>query len=218
MNNGEDWTESTYALAEEAIGYAFSDKALLLRCFTHSTYAGREASNERLEFLGDAVLQLIVTEMLYRTSGADEGKLTETRKQYVSQRALETAESRVRLMRFLRHAGGESNVGGKTRSSLFEAVLGGIYLDGGMGEAERFVSRFLSEIETDNYKTLLQEYVQERQRATPHYATSETEAGYRCTVTALGASAEGEGGSKKEAETQAAKRLYRYFSEKRTHS
>ena len=73
MRNGEDWTEQTRAQAEEAIGYAFRDGELLKACFTHSTFSnvfgGRD--NERLEFLGDSVVQLYITEKLYTPSGAD---------------------------------------------------------------------------------------------------------------------------------------------------
>lgn len=210
MNSGEDWTEQTAALAEKAIGYCFRDKALLKTCFTHASYTNvsGEPSNERLEFLGDAVLELSVTENLFKNCSADEGKLTELRKQYVSQNALSRAEERARLMRFLRFSGGESNVKGKTASNLFEAVVAGIYLDGGMGAAEKFLARFLTVTETQNYKTLLQELVQERTKNTPVYETENRNGNYVCRVRALGEEAAGEGASKKAAETDAAKTLF----------
>lgn len=216
MTSGEDWNENTAAEAERAVGYTFRDKQLLVTCFTHKSYTnyrGQE-NNERLEFLGDAVLELCVTESLYLGRSEDEGRLTELRKQYVSKAALERAERKAGLMRFLRYSGGESNVSGKTSSNLFEAVVAGIYLDGGMKPVRKFLKRYLVEIETDNYKTLLQELVQEREKKTPCYRVFQTEDGYRCEATALGKSAAGEGESKKSAEVSAAKALYQILSER----
>lgn len=217
MLSGEDWTEETGREAEKAMGYAFSDKALLKTCFTHKSWANAVggAHNERLEFLGDAVLELCVTETLYASLDEDEGKLTERRKQLVSMRALERAERRAGLMRFLRFSGGENNVSGKTSSNLFEAVVAGIYLDGGAGEAKKFLSRFLSETDADNYKSRLQEIVQERERRTPQYEVRESEEGFVCTVRALGRSARGTGTSKKAAETEAAKKLCQILTERK---
>lgn len=210
MTNGQDWTEKTYAEAERTLGYTFGDRALLLKAFTHSSFSviSGEENNERLEFLGDAVLELVVTEMLVKRSRENEGKLTELRKQYVSQTALERAEAKIGLMRYLRYSGGESNVGGKTNSNLFEAVVGAIYLDGGLKAASAFISAHLSETETENYKTLLQELTQEREHETPEYRVRERNGRYECTVSALGTSASGQGASKKAAETAAAKALY----------
>ena len=206
---------NTLCLIEEALGYTFQDKQLLLTAFTHSSYAYQHGveSNERLEFLGDAVLQLAVTEMLLLTSKEDEGKLTELRKQYVSKPALEQAEKRVDLMRFLRYSGGENNVGGKTRSNLFEAVIGAIYLDGGLEAAKQFLRTHLSEIASENHKTVLQEYVQEREKTPPVYDTQEVEGGFECIAKALGCSASGFGTSKKAAETEAARKLFKILSE-----
>ena len=102
------WTEEELTAAEGAIGHTFSDRALLKMSFTHSSLAvSGQQSNERLEFLGDAVLEILVTERLYHDVDAPEGTLTELRKRYVSKAALECAERRVGLMRFLRYAGGE---------------------------------------------------------------------------------------------------------------
>lgn len=215
MNNGEDWSEEAERRAEEAIRYVFSDKQLLRTCFTHSSFTnvGGGRNNERLEFLGDAVLQLIVTEELYHDGEKSEGELTELRQRYVSRSALERAEARLGLMRFMRRSGGESNVGGKTASNLFEAVLGGIYLDGGMQAARAFLSRTLSETEFWNYKTKLQELVQERVKTTPEYHVYEIDGGYACTVRALGKAARGSGASKKAAETAAAKSLYKALTD-----
>ncbi len=210
MNSGEDWSETTANEAEAAIGYKFRDRELLKTCFTHTSFAniGRCAHNERLEFLGDAVLELCVSEELFLKSRGDEGKLTELRKQYVSRPALERAEKRAGLMRFLRYSGSYTNVSGKTPSNLFEAVVAGIYLDGGMKEVKAFLTRFLSETETENYKSLLQELVQKQPGCFPEYRIKEGKGGFRCTVSALGRSATGEGESKKAAETAAAQALY----------
>lgn len=214
MLNGEDWTESTAEEAERVLGYRFRDRELLRTCFTHKSYSNLcgAANNERLEFLGDAVLQLSVTEELFHDHTEDEGRLTELRKQYVSKSALERAERAAGLMRFLRYSGGKSNVSGKTPSNLFEAVVAGIYLDGGMEEVKAFLKRYLAGIETENYKTMLQEYVQGRTKSTPDYHTYESDGKYICRASALGESAVGEGESKKAAETAAAKKLYTIFS------
>ena len=210
MNSGEDWNEQTPKQAEEAIGYRFRDKELLKTCFTDTSFAnlGKGEHNERLELLGDAVLELCVTEELYHRSSGDEGKLTELRKQYVSRSALECAEKRAGLMRFLRYSGGAGNVSGKTASNLFEAVVAGIYLDGGMEKVKTFLHRFLAETQTENYKSLLQELVQKHPNSFPEYRVVEKNGKFHCTVSALGDSAQGEGESKKAAETAAAQALY----------
>lgn len=195
------------ARAEAALGYRFKEKALLRLCFTHASVSGEE-SNERLEFLGDAVLELYVTEKLYRDSSAREGQLTELRKRYVSREALEGAECRLGLLPYLRYAGGEDALRGKTASNLYEAAVGAIYLDGGYGAAADFLSRTLFEADTRNYKSLLQEYVQQRSHMTPVYDTCAEEGGFVCEARALGESAAGRGANKKLAEQAAAKSLY----------
>lgn len=216
MKPSEDWDKQTPLLAEEALGYTFQDKALLKQCFTHKSFAdnNHEQDNERLEFLGDAVLQLAVSESLYLRESADEGSMTETRKRYVSREALTGAAKKADILKFLRYAGGEDTIGGKTPSNLFEAVVAGIYLDGGMNAARAFLKRFLEEGEFCNYKSLLQEYVQERAKRPPEYVTRETENGYGCTVRALGKEAEGSGQSKKLAEVSAAEKLLKLFKER----
>lgn len=210
MHSGQSWTKEDETAAEQAIGYVFRDKNLLRTAFTHNSYTNfrGEESNERLEFLGDAVLQLAVTEALYLHSAADEGELTRIRKNYVARPALERAADRAGLMRFMRYSGGESNIAGKTASNLFEAVTAAIYLDGGMKQAQAFLQHFLTEAKLENYKSVLQEYTQEREKKTPKYSGEDTENGYRCTVTALGKSATAEAASKKLAEQDAAKALY----------
>ncbi len=216
MNNGEDFTNEILQEAERALGYGFRDKTLLKVCFTHKSYSNAKGgkNNERLEFLGDSVLQLAITEMLFKTSEKDEGALTELRQKYVSQTALEQATERAGLKRFLRHSGGSENLGGKTASNLFEAVVGAIYLDGGMKEAKGFLNRYLELSEEVNYKTLLQEFVQEKTKKTPDYAIEEWAGKYKSTVTALGENAEGTGDSKKAAEAKAAEALYKKLTKR----
>lgn len=216
MKPSEDWDERIPLLAQEALGYTFQDKSLLKQCFTHKSFAdnNHEPDNERLEFLGDAVLQLAVSEALFLRETADEGSMTETRKRYVSREALNAAAKKADILKFLRYAGGEDTIGGKTPSNLFEAVVAGIYLDGGMNAARAFLKRFLVEGEFCNYKSLLQEYVQERAKEKPEYLTRETDGGYGCTVHALGKEAEGFGKSKKLAEVSAAEQLLKRFKER----
>ena len=216
MNPSEDWDETIPPKAEKALGYIFQNKALLKQCFTHKSFAdnNHEPHNERLEFLGDAVLQLAVSESLYLREDMSEGSMTETRKRYVSREALTKAAQKAGILKFMRYAGGEDTLGGKTPSNLFEAVVAGIYLDGGMNAARAFLKRFLEESEFCNYKSLLQEYVQERAKRPPEYKTKETEEGYACTVRALGKEAEGFGKSKKLAEVSAAEKLLKLFKER----
>ncbi len=216
MRPSEDWDKNTALRAEETLGYVFRDKELLKQCFTHKSFANgkKERDNERLEFLGDAVLQLAVSESLYLRDGTDEGKMTEARKRFVSRDALTRAAEKAGILAFLRYAGGEDTVRGKTPSNLFEAVVAGIYLDGGMNAARNFLKRFLSESVDGNYKTQLQEYVQERKKRPPVYETEERENGFGCVVRALGQEARGFGQSKKLAETDAAEKLLRRFKER----
>ncbi len=214
MRNGEDWSARTRREAEDAIGYTFSDVELLKACFTHKSYSNvhaKESHNERLEFLGDAVLGLCVSEQLFKSISDEEGELTSRRKNYVSRTALEKACKAAGLMRFLRYSGGENNVGGKTPSNLFEAVIAGIYLDGGLTQAKAFIDRFLTETRLENYKSLLQEWVQGRHGSSPTYQNEEAKGGFLCTVTALGRSGKGKGESKQAAEQVAAKQLYETF-------
>ena len=216
MNPSEDWDETIPQKAEKALGYTFQDKSLLKQCFTHKSYAdnNHEPDNERLEFLGDAVLQLAVSESLYLRTDENVGDMTKTRQRYVSKDALNRACCKADILRFLRYAGDENTVKGKTPSNLFEAVVAGIYLDGGMNEARAFLKRYLEEINFCDYISLLQEFVQERTKNKPEYTTRETENGYECTVRALGKEAEGFGKSKKLAEASAAEKLLKLFKER----
>ena len=214
MRSGEDFTKEILAAAEKAIGYTFRDRELLTTCFTHRSYASvaHVKDNERLEFLGDAVLELVVSEKLYEEyPEKSEGELTKLRADYVSKTALKNLCEREKFWEFLRYSGDfKNNLGDKPIESLPEAIIGAIYLDGGKEAAQAFIWRFVSPAGTVNYKGRLQEYVQEGDDKTlPSYETLESaeENKFRVRVTALGKSAEGCGKNTAEAETEAAKRL-----------
>ncbi len=213
MNNGQDWTEETVRAAEHALGYTFCDKELLRKAFTHPSYKNFRAceDNDQLEFLGDAVLQLCVSEQIYAEQPAlTAGEMTEARKKCVSKEALTAAERRADLMRFLRYSGGKENLAGKTNSNLFEAVTAAIYLDGGKQAAEKFLFAYIQPLETRDYISELQVYVQNLIKKPPVYIEEGEENGmFRIRAEALGKSARGSGESKQIAKTQAAERLLR---------
>lgn len=213
-----------YAEIEQKIGYTFRDKALLKEAFTHSTYANAYGgrSNERMEYLGDSVLQLVVTDWQYRSDDkASEGELTKERQLLVCEDALDKAVRTLELGKYLLLSGGKANVGKKTVSSLFESVTAAIYLDGGYTAAKEFIYRhaILRSVDAEeNPKGALQEYLQSMGEQPPTY-TFEKEGKdnapiFRVKATALNRTAEGEGGSKKQAEAKAAAALLRALTEK----
>ena len=202
---------------ENKIGYTFQDKDLLRVAFTHSTYANAYGGkdNERMEYLGDAVLQLVVTEWQFaRYERAEEGEMTRQRQKYVCEEALDEAARGLGLQKYLLVAGGKANVGRKTVSSLFETVVAAIYLDGGYDAAKAFIVKY-GRLETQsvstNYKGALQELLQSKGEQPPVYKTvksgKDNAPTFVATAIAMGETATGEGGSKKEAEQQAAQRL-----------
>ncbi|MBQ9802521.1 MAG: ribonuclease III [Clostridia bacterium] len=165
---------------EACIGYTFADAALLQRALTHSSYAneqkgGRDGSNERLEFLGDSVLSLTVCSYLYNAYPAlPEGRLTILRKNVVCQRALADYAAKIDLGSFLLLGRGEAKDGRekpKLLEDAFEALLGAMYLDSGdLARVAEFVLPFVREelakterelLPFEDYKTLLQQYVQQ---------------------------------------------------------
>ena len=203
---------------EKKLGYEFKNKALLKEAFTHSTYAhvhgGKD--NERIEYLGDAVLQLVVTEWQYaRDKRASEGELTRERQNHVCEEALYEDVSALGLEKYLLYEGSVANLGKKTVSSLFETVVGAIYLDGGYEPAREFVithGRLEEESPPVNYKGELQEALQRKGKKLPVYENLE-KAGkdnapvFTVKVTAMGASEIAKGRSKKDAEQEAARLL-----------
>ena len=195
---------------EKILGYAFQDKSLLERALTHSTYANSHGceDNYRLEYLGDSVLQFIVTEKQYLTSRDDEGTLTKRRQEIVCEEALLKGVDEMGLRGWLRYEGSGQNVGKKTWSSLYESVLAAIYLDGGMAEAKAFVKRHPTDGDKPrNYKGDLQEFLQGKGLPTPIYESRESGDGFESVVTACEKKASGKGTSKRAAEQLAAKNL-----------
>lgn len=171
---------------EEVLGYPFRDRGLLSLALSHASWcneqgADRPEDNERLEFLGDAVLGLIVGHRLMaRYPAAREGALSVTRAQVVSEAGLSELASRLGLGAWVRLGRGEERSGGREKPSIladaFEAVLGAVYLDGGFAAAWDLVGRLLaSRIETVeltgfyDFKTRLQEACQARLKSTPTY-------------------------------------------------
>jgi ribonuclease-3 len=159
------------------LGYEFGDESLLLLALTHTSYAaehqaGHSESNERLEYLGDAILKAIIADQLMRLlQSADEGRLSKLSAQILSGRALAEAALTLDLQRYIRLGHGEEISGGRTRrrnlAGVMEAVIGAIYRDGGFGPARDFVVRVMEPIieraisgPVSDYKTALQEYVQ----------------------------------------------------------
>ena len=156
---------------EKNIGYHFRDKNLLKAAVTHSSFAnenrGGLAYNERLEFLGDAVLQLVTSEKLFKENpDMPEGRMSKQRAALVCEDALAGYSKEIQLGDFMLLGKGEEATGGRHRPSIladaFEALIGAIFLDGGMDNAKRFVRRFLDAAHTSlkDYKTLLQEIIQ----------------------------------------------------------
>lgn len=176
---------------QQKIGHVFIREELLNEALTHSSHAneaaGRARSNERLEFLGDAVLELCITEALYaRYPDADEGQLTTFRAMLVNERSLASQARDLGLDLALLLGRGEENQGGRSRPGLlsdaFEALLGAIFLDGGYDVAKEWVlKRFkglwprASEVSAEkDYKTKLQELTQQRFRDRPVYVLEDT--------------------------------------------
>ncbi|HWQ57682.1 MAG TPA: ribonuclease III [Clostridia bacterium] len=164
---------------EEKLNYAFGDLALLDTAMTHTSYVkgdGRaQAHNERLEFLGDAVLELCVSERLYkRFADFDEGDMTRLRAQTVCEGALYEVAKGLDIGDTLLLGRGEDHSGGRDKPSILsdalEALIGALYIDGGMESARRFIMGFIdSSVDAaltggalKDYKTMLQEYVQKR--------------------------------------------------------
>lgn len=169
---------------ESKIGYVFQNKMLLKQALTHSSFANEQKVNrwqdyERLEFLGDAVLELISSEFLFKsTPSLPEGKMTRMRSSMVCELALAYCAREIDLEDFIFLGKGEESTGGRRRDSIvsdvMEALIGGIYLDGGLEEARAFVSRFiLSDLENKKLfydsKTILQEEVQKKQMGDLRY-------------------------------------------------
>ncbi len=160
-----------YSILENRIGYEFKNKDLLINALTHTSFAfeHKGINNERLEFLGDAVLEMVSSEFLYITkSDMPEGEMTKLRASLVCEPTLAMEARNIGLEKFLYLGKGEENTGGRNRDSIIsdalEALIGAIYLDGGIEKAKNFIIEYvLRNIEKKKLfhdsKTILQERI-----------------------------------------------------------
>ena len=171
---------------ETAIGYRFKNISLLQNALTHSSYANERwhnslLSNERLEFLGDSVLGMLVADYLYRTfPDRPEGELTRMRADMVCEHTLATAANRIGLGEHLQLGHGEEQGGGRARESILadamESVIAACFLDGGLDAALKIVRQFIlvevpvKKLNNADYKTALQELVQQKKNQVLSYA------------------------------------------------
>jgi ribonuclease-3 len=213
---------------EAKLGYGFGNAELLERALTHRSYvkektgSGRGASNELLEYLGDSVLGLAVSEHLIQGHPlAAEGELSKRRSQLVSEAHLHRVALRLDLGPYLLLGRAEERAGGREKKALLadavEALIAAVYLDGGLEKARQAVSRWVleyvdgDELLVTDYKTALQELLQERRMAAPRYeVVKESGPEHRKVFTVRAMiegreAAEAEGASKKSAEQAAAR-------------
>ena len=215
MDSAEKWLYTHFA-------YEFEDASLLQRALTHRSAAGR--NNERLEFLGDAVLDFVVSDMVFRRyPDADEGELSRLRASLVRDTTLAEIASSIGLGDHLILGGGELKSGGYRRASILadavEAIFGAIFLDRGFPAADQAIRRLLGERvrnlpsvdELKDPKTRLQEALQARGHGLPEYATQSVSGqahrqvfDVTCAVPALELVTEGRGSSRRDAEQSAA--------------
>ena len=221
----EDDSILSFESFEEKIGYHFKDRSLLRQALTHRSFvneagSGREASNERLEFLGDAVLELAVSIRLYSERPHDpEGTMSKTRAALVCESALSKKAETLGIGRVLLLGKGEEKTGGRSKPSVtsdaLEALIGAVYLDGGFQAAASLIDAYvlndIGKSAQPDYKTRLQEYVQKNGGGTVQYRLS-GESGpdhskiFTMTAVIAGEECEsGPGRSKKAAEQMAAK-------------
>lgn len=208
---------------EDIIGYHFKDKDLLDEALTHpSLFSAKQNKRnyERLEFLGDSVISLVVSEMLFTMfPDESEGKLAKRRANLVCRDAIVKIAEEVNLGRFLKLSAGEENMGGrKNRANLentFEAIAGAVYLDGGYRSAKAFVTKLWKNLIEDHEhpiespKTILQEWAQSMGKPVPHYKVITTEGPshaplFTIEVTIDGKKTKASGSSKRDAEKKAA--------------
>jgi ribonuclease-3 len=220
----------TLTPVEESFGYTFKDSGLLRRALTHRSYG--VPHNERLEFLGDSVLNCTIALALYeKFPELPEGELSRLRASLVSQPALAALARELQLGRHLRLGEGEIKSGGAARPSILsdavEAVLGAILLDGTFESVRTVVGRVfgntLAAISPatagKDAKTLLQEWLQGRRQALPHYVVTairgeahEQEFEVECVIAQLNIRCTGRGSSRRRAEQDAARRAFELAS------
>lgn len=210
---------------QQRLGHRFSRPERLRRALTHRSWGAEH--NERLEFLGDAVLSLAVSALLFQRHGdSDEGDLTRVRAHLVREDSLHRAALSLGLPEVLRLSEGEQRGGGALRPSILadavEALIGAVFLDGGYASAQALVEGLFGEIiqstEAESWskdaKTELQEWLQARRVPVPAYRISATRGQahaqtfeVECAVATLGLAERGEGRSRRSAEQEAARRM-----------
>ncbi|MCL1936089.1 MAG: ribonuclease III [Defluviitaleaceae bacterium] len=176
---------------ENIINYKFKDKQLLSQTFTHSSYIYENemhslSDNERLEFLGDAVLQIVISRYLYDTyKSLDEGELTKLRASIVCEPSLAIICRNLNLGNFIAFGKGEEKTDGKNKDSnladLYEAIIGAIYLDGSIEESKKFIDvtlipyidKIKQDVRNKDYKTELQELLQKTSKNFAKYVIIE---------------------------------------------
>ena len=216
---------------EAAIGYQFHNISLLQNALTHSSYANERwhnslLSNERLEFLGDSILGMLVAEYLFRSfPNRPEGELTRMRADMVCEKTLASVAARIHLGDHLMLGHGEEQGGGRSRDSILadavESVIAACFLDGGIEAAQKFIRTFIlvevpvSQMHNTDYKTKLQELVQQKKNQVLSYTlTGESGPDHDKHFTVAvslngGMVGQGEGRSKKRAEQEAARAAIR---------
>lgn len=220
---------------EEKIGYSFKNKDIIFEALSHSSFAneykhGRH-SNERLEFLGDSVLSIVISEHLFKHfKHLPEGDLTKIRASLVCEKALFEFSKQISLGEYILLGKGEENTGGRNRPSIvsdaFEAVIAAVFLDGGMETARDYVLGFIpkdldrsSANNLQDYKTILQEIIQRNPEEKVEYVlkgeTGPDHDRHFVVEVCLNSNVigHGEGHSKKQAEQQAAKEALRLMGE-----
>lgn len=217
---------------EQKIGYEFKDKSLLKTALTHSSYANENhtRSNERLEFLGDSVLSIIISECIFKEmANVNEGDLSKIRASLVCEQSLAEISKNIHLSELVFLGRGEDKTGGRKRPSItsdaFEAVLGAIYLDSDIDTARKWVLNLMNDkiklgcqgkLYSD-YKTALQEIIQRDGRSFVTYKTLEESGREHDKRFVVQAFVNGEpkstakGHSKKEAEQAAAKKTLEIY-------
>jgi ribonuclease-3 len=210
---------------QRRLGYRFVNDGLLQRALTHRSFGADH--NERLEFLGDAVLSLAISSLLYHRFGdSAEGDLTRVRAHLVREDSLHRAALALGVPEVLRLSDGEGRGGGAQRPSILadatEGVIGAVFLDGGFEAAQALVKRLFGEVihatDADSFskdaKTELQEWLQGRKLPVPTYTIVATRGQahaqtfeLECAVPALGLAERGEGRSRRSAEQEAARRM-----------
>lgn len=223
--------------AKTTFGFAFNDPMLLVTAFTHRSYINEhkksaESHNERLEFLGDAVLELVVTEFLYNKYGEPEGILTNWRSALVRTESIGAAATKLQFESMLRLSRGEKRGSDRARQQIlansFEAVTGAIYLDQGYEVAKEFISDHIIStlpqiLETGSWrdpKSYLQEVAQEKENHTPVYKVLSEDGPDHDKIFTLGVfigsqlRGSGSGSSKQAAQQKAAEEALKYYDTK----